>query len=39
MSRILVYTRTFFPVMGGLERNTFTLCRLLTDWGHSLSHS
>lgn len=33
MSRILVYTRTFFPVMGGLERNTFTLCRLLTDWG------
>lgn len=37
MSRILVYTRTFFPVMGGLERNTFTLCRLLTEWGHSVT--
>jgi glycosyltransferase involved in cell wall biosynthesis len=37
MSRIVVYTRTFFPVMGGLERNTFTLCRLLTEWGHAVT--
>lgn len=37
MSRILVYSRTFFPVMGGLERNTFTLCRFLTEHGHSVT--
>jgi glycosyltransferase involved in cell wall biosynthesis len=37
MSRIVVYTRTFFPVMGGLERNTFTLCRLLNEWGHAVT--
>ncbi|MFM2168265.1 MAG: hypothetical protein RIS79_2636 [Verrucomicrobiota bacterium] len=37
MSRILVHTRTFFPVMGGLERNTFTLCRLLAEWGHAVT--
>lgn len=37
MSNILVYTRTFFPCMGGLERNTFTLCRLLHSWGHSVA--
>lgn len=37
MSRIIVYTRTFFPVMGGLERNTFTLCRLLAEWGHAVT--
>lgn len=37
MSRIVVYTRTFFPVMGGLERNTFTLCRLLTELGHAVT--
>lgn len=37
MSRIVVFTRTFLPVLGGLERNTFTLCRLLTEWGHSVT--
>ncbi|MCX6840489.1 MAG: glycosyltransferase family 4 protein [Verrucomicrobia bacterium] len=37
MIRILVYSQTFFPVMGGLERNTFTLCRLLTEWGHPVT--
>ena len=37
MNRIVVFTRTFLPVLGGLERNSLTLCRLLTEWGHSVT--
>ncbi|MCS4199751.1 glycosyltransferase family 4 protein [Salinibacter ruber] len=34
--RIAVYSKPFFPQMGGLERNTLTLCSALTDLGHEI---
>jgi glycosyltransferase involved in cell wall biosynthesis len=34
--KIVVYSKPFFPRMGGLERNTLTLCLALTDVGHKV---
>lgn len=34
--RIVVYSKPFFPLMGGLERNTLTLSLALTDLGHDV---
>lgn len=33
---IVVYSKPFFPQMGGLERNTLTLCLALHDLGHQV---
>ena len=33
--KILIYTESFFPNMGGLERNTFTLASTLMGMGHT----
>jgi glycosyltransferase involved in cell wall biosynthesis len=35
--KILIYTQNFFPDMGGLERNTFTLANTLTEFGHEVT--
>jgi glycosyltransferase involved in cell wall biosynthesis len=32
--KVVVYSQPFFPLMGGLERNTHTLCRALKDLGN-----
>jgi len=32
----VVYSKPFFPRMGGLERNTLTLCQALTELGHEV---
>lgn len=32
--RTVVYSKPFLPQMGGLERNTLTLCSALSDLGH-----
>ncbi|MCS4174829.1 glycosyltransferase involved in cell wall biosynthesis [Salinibacter ruber] len=37
MMRVVVYSGPFFPNMGGLERNTLTLCCALTDLGHEVT--
>lgn len=34
--RIVLYSHTFIPVLGGLERNTATLARILVEQGHSV---
>jgi glycosyltransferase involved in cell wall biosynthesis len=34
--RIVVYSKPFFPHMGGLERNSLTLSLALTDLGHEV---
>jgi glycosyltransferase involved in cell wall biosynthesis len=34
--KISVYSKPFFPSLGGLERNTHTLCSALTDIGHEV---
>lgn len=34
--KIVVYSKTFLPTLGGLERNTHTLCRALLDIGHEV---
>jgi glycosyltransferase involved in cell wall biosynthesis len=34
--QIVVYSKPFFPHMGGLERNTLTLCLALQDNGHQV---
>lgn len=34
--RVAVYSKPFFPKMGGLERNTLTLCLTLEELGHSV---
>ncbi|WP_251964089.1 glycosyltransferase family 4 protein [Salinibacter ruber] len=34
--QIVVYSKPFFPQMGGLERNTLTLCLALQDNGHQV---
>lgn len=35
--KIAVYSKPFFPRMGGLERNTQTLCLALKDLGHEVT--
>jgi glycosyltransferase involved in cell wall biosynthesis len=35
--RILVFSENFFPDMGGLERNTFTLASTLSTLGHDVT--
>lgn len=35
--RILVFSENFFPDMGGLERNTFTLASTLSELGHEVT--
>jgi glycosyltransferase involved in cell wall biosynthesis len=35
--RILVFSENFFPDMGGLERNTFTLASTLSTLGHEVT--
>jgi len=35
--KIVVYSKPFFPQMGGLERNTLTLCSALVDLGHEVT--
>ncbi|PSQ96748.1 MAG: hypothetical protein BRD55_05590 [Bacteroidetes bacterium SW_9_63_38] len=34
---VAVYSKPFFPNMGGLEKNTLTLCLALGDLGHSVT--
>jgi glycosyltransferase involved in cell wall biosynthesis len=34
--KVVVYAKPFLPRMGGLERNTLTLCLALTDLGHEV---
>lgn len=35
--KILVYSQSYYPNLGGLERNTSTLCRTLTKLGHDVT--
>lgn len=35
--KIVVYSFTFLPNLGGLERNSFTLCNTLTSLGHEVT--
>lgn len=35
--KIIVYSKAFFPSLGGLERNSYTLCNTLLDLGYEVS--
>lgn len=35
--KILIYSESFVPTLGGLERNTISLCNALVDLGHTVT--
>lgn len=34
--KIVIYSQVYFPVLGGLQRNTYTLATILTQQGHDV---